>query len=74
MRSIMQVDMKDTDLYKEDWIGLRALDESGRLVRASVPGPHMHFSLDWFLENVIDKYLRGPPGMDPLSSGARESF
>ncbi len=51
--------MKDTELYKEDWIGLRELDESGRLVLGSVPGAHMHFSLPWFLDNVVDPYLRG---------------
>ncbi len=55
-----QVDMKDTELYKEDWIGLRALDESGRLVLGSVPGQHMHFTLEWFLDNVVHPYLRGP--------------
>ena len=52
--------MKDTQLYKEDWIGLRTLDGSGRLVFGSVPGAHMHFTLQWFLHNVVDPYLRGP--------------
>lgn len=58
--SALQVDMKETDLYKEDWIGLRELDESGRLVLGHVPGPHMHFSLEWLRKNVIDLYLRRP--------------
>ena len=52
--------MRDTDLYKEDWIGLRELDESGRLILSDAPGPHMRFSLDWFLKHVINPYLRGP--------------
>ena len=52
--------MRDTDLYKEDWIGLKELDEGGRLVLNSVPGRHMNFSLKWLLKNVIDAYLRGP--------------
>ena len=34
-------------LLQEDWIGLRELDESGRLERKEAPGPHMHFTLDW---------------------------
>lgn len=32
---------------QEDWIGLRELDEGGRLERKEAPGPHMHFTLDW---------------------------
>lgn len=56
--------MKDTDLYKEDWIGLRELDESGRLVLGHVPGPHMHFSLEWLRTNVINPYLRRPSALD----------
>ena len=60
--SALQVDMKDTDLYKENWIGLRTLDESGRLVLGSVPGAHMHFTLQWFLDNVVDPTCAVPPG------------
>eukprot|EP00884_Botryococcus_braunii_P007153 jgi/Botrbrau1/16439/Bobra.0142s0035.1 len=51
------VDLKDSDLYKEDWIGLRELDESGRLDLVECPGQHMHFSLDWFESDVIHPYL-----------------
>lgn len=32
---------------QEDWIGLRKLDEQGKLEFQEVPGGHMHFSLDW---------------------------
>ncbi len=63
-----QVDMKDTDLYKEDWIGLRALDESGRLVLGSVPGQHMHFTLQWLLDNVVHPYLRGPAAIGDVAT------
>lgn len=41
----------------EDWIGLRTLDESNRLVFAEAPGAHMHFTMDWFEEHIVDKYL-----------------
>lgn len=49
--------LSEQPLYKEDWIGLRSLDERGRLVLDEVPGVHMHFSLQWFTDNVIQKYL-----------------
>jgi palmitoyl-protein thioesterase len=49
---------QDTELYKRDWIGLRQLDQDGRLELREVPGGHMHFTLDWFDEEIVDKYLR----------------
>eukprot|EP00955_Chlamydomonas_euryale_P059855 357516-Chlamydomonas_euryale.AAC.15 len=53
------VPLEQQRLYTEDWIGLRKLDESGRLVRASIEGRHMHFSQEWFEEHVLWKYLAG---------------
>ena len=32
---------------QEDWIGLRELNENGRLELKQTAGPHMHFTLDW---------------------------
>ncbi|KAK9914923.1 hypothetical protein WJX75_002329 [Coccomyxa subellipsoidea] len=49
--------MQDTALYKEDWIGLKDLDERGRIEFKEVPGGHMHFSLDWFEKHVVVPYL-----------------
>ncbi|KAE8737282.1 hypothetical protein FOCC_FOCC017255 [Frankliniella occidentalis] len=46
------------DSKEIDWIGLRALDETGRLVRLSVDCDHLRFSWPWFYENVVDKYLK----------------
>ncbi|CAL8468865.1 g8406 [Coccomyxa elongata] len=49
--------MQETALYQEDWIGLRKLDQDGKLSFKEVPGGHMHFSLDWFEKNIIFPYL-----------------
>ncbi|GBG65269.1 hypothetical protein CBR_g50311 [Chara braunii] len=38
------VPANETRLYKEDWIGLRELDEAGRVVFAAVPGDHLEIS------------------------------
>eukprot|EP00192_Tetraselmis_astigmatica_P013340 CAMPEP_0117672658 /NCGR_PEP_ID=MMETSP0804-20121206/14026_1 /TAXON_ID=1074897 /ORGANISM="Tetraselmis astigmatica, Strain CCMP880" /LENGTH=335 /DNA_ID=CAMNT_0005481283 /DNA_START=30 /DNA_END=1038 /DNA_ORIENTATION=+ len=51
------VGMEDTPLYKEDWIGLRALDEAGRVERMDCEGEHMQFGLDWFVENIVSPFL-----------------
>ncbi|PNH12249.1 Palmitoyl-protein thioesterase 1, partial [Tetrabaena socialis] len=51
------VPLREQPLYREDWLGLRALDEAGRLEFAEAPGGHMQFTLQWFSDNVMDKYL-----------------
>lgn len=33
---------------QEDWLGLRSLDEQGKLLFEEAPGAHMQFTLDWF--------------------------
>ena len=54
------VPLREQALFQEDWLGLRALDEAGRLVLADCPGTHMQFELDWFAANVIAPYLDAP--------------
>ncbi|OZJ02023.1 hypothetical protein BZG36_05227 [Bifiguratus adelaidae] len=51
------VPLKDQPLYKEDWIGLMALDKQDRLVFKTCPGAHMQFTLDYFVEEVLWPYL-----------------
>jgi len=45
--------LQQMDIYTEDWIGLKTLDESERLQFLPCPGNHMQFTLDWFIANVI---------------------
>ena len=46
----------ETQLYQEDWIGLRSLDEEGKVDFLVTEGDHLQFS-DKFLNEVIDTYL-----------------
>ena len=46
-----------TQLYIEDWIGLRTLDETGRLDFHSSPGDHLQFSDDFF-QMIVEAYLK----------------
>jgi palmitoyl-protein thioesterase len=39
------VNYKDTDLYKNDLIGLKALDDAGKLHFLTYPGNHLEFSM-----------------------------
>jgi palmitoyl-protein thioesterase len=51
------VPLTENKIYTEDRIGLKVLNESGRLVLAHAPGFHMHFSFEWFFDNVVQPYL-----------------
>jgi len=48
----------ETKLYQTDQIGLKTLDQTGRLKFDTAPGEHMQFSLEWFGAHVIEPYLR----------------
>ena len=45
---------------QEDWIGLRRLDEAGKVVKVDCPGAHMQFSLEWLTDHIILSYLATP--------------
>jgi len=51
------VKLHEQDLYKEDFIGLRQLDESGRLELKEIDGEHMNFTLEWFESEILQQYL-----------------
>ncbi|KAG9159321.1 hypothetical protein Leryth_024489 [Lithospermum erythrorhizon] len=47
---------QETTLYKEDWIGLKTLDEAGKVKFLKVPGTHLEISLKE-MESYILPYL-----------------
>lgn len=50
------VSMREQPLYVEDWIGLRTLDESGRVVLVSCDAEHMQLSLECW-QPLVEKYV-----------------
>ena len=48
--------LRDREIYKEDWIGLKALDKRGGLVFEEVDGQHMQLK-DKDLKRLFGKYL-----------------
>jgi len=48
----------ESPLYTEDWIGLKQLNNDGRLHFLSVEGDHLHFSEEWFITNIINPFLK----------------
>ena len=51
--------LKDRQIYKEDWIGLRSLDEKGGLVFETTKGGHMELG-DKMLTKVFETYFSPP--------------
>ena len=47
----------ETKLYTEDWIGLKKLDDEGKVDFLSVEGDHLRFTDEFFVHNIIEKYL-----------------
>ena len=48
--------LKDRAIYKEDWLGLKWLDERGRLEFKSTPGRHMNLT-DTLMISVFKTYF-----------------
>ena len=49
--------LQDRDLYKEDWIGLKWLDENGRLEFRIAEGGHMQLSTE-LLQKTFNNYFK----------------
>ena len=58
-QDLVAVPVQQLALYKEDWLGLRVLEEEGRLVMLEQAGDHMDWQWDWFTENIVIPYLTG---------------
>ena len=54
----MNPSLRETPLYTEDRIGLKTLDEAGKLHFLSVEGNHLEFSRDWFIQEIVNVYLK----------------
>merc|ERR1712168_1000902 len=50
--------LRETPLYTEDRIGLKTLDEAGKLHFLAVEGNHLEFSRDWFIDNIINVFFK----------------
>ena len=52
------VPLKESPIYTEDRIGLKALDEAGKLFFLETEGDHMEFETGWFVENIVKVYFQ----------------
>jgi len=49
--------LQDSPLYTEDRLGLKWMDENGRIQFLSLDSDHLVFTAQWFIDNIITKYL-----------------
>ena len=49
--------LRESPIYTEDRIGLKALDEAGKLIFMETEGDHLEFSTDWFVQNIVNVYF-----------------
>merc|ERR1711892_168955 len=43
----------DSPIYREDWIGLKTLDDATRLHFYTIPGDHMALNQSWIAETIV---------------------
>lgn len=48
--------MEDQDIYTQDWIGLKVLNERGAIIRETLPGEHVEFT-DGLISSCVKPYL-----------------
>ncbi|RHZ75646.1 hypothetical protein Glove_212g63 [Diversispora epigaea] len=52
------IPIREQEIYHEDWIGLKKLDELGNLVFKETVGDHLEYTLEYFKTEVLDPYLK----------------
>ncbi|KAG5674500.1 hypothetical protein PVAND_004462 [Polypedilum vanderplanki] len=48
--------LEESELYKRDKLGLKAMNENGQLVFLVSPGGHLELNEEWFVDNIL-QYL-----------------
>ena len=50
--------LEESDLFKNDQLGLQQMKADGKLVFLETEGNHLQFTTEWFIENIINTYLK----------------
>ncbi|CAK7214604.1 hypothetical protein SBRCBS47491_002202 [Sporothrix bragantina] len=64
--------LRERDLYKEDWLGLKAIDDKGGLHFRTVPGEHMRLRSE-DLQNVFSEFYGPFNKKFPAAKGVYEA-
>ncbi|KAL4235808.1 Palmitoyl-protein thioesterase 1 [Mactra antiquata] len=50
--------MFDSPLYTEDKLGLKTLNDTGRITFLASDSDHLQFTETWFINNIVNKFLK----------------
>ncbi|XP_052089152.1 palmitoyl-protein thioesterase 1-like [Mytilus californianus] len=50
--------LTQSKLYTQDLLGLKQMNEAGRLHFLASPGDHLQFTEEWFISNIVNKFLK----------------
>lgn len=56
-QALIMCHLQNSTFYTEDWLGLKTMDEEGKLHFLEVDGDHLQFSKEWFLDSVVAPFL-----------------
>jgi len=60
------MDWRKTDSYKGDWLGLKTLDEQGKLDFNMYEGGHTAYNDTWWLSTVLPVFNNKLPTLSPI--------
>lgn len=52
------VTLEESEIFIKDKLGLQKMKADGKLIFLAVEGNHMQISKSWFVENVVERFLR----------------
>lgn len=52
--------LRESDTYKEDWLGLKTMDNANKLVFLSWKGDHLQWDDETFVKDIVKPYLMTP--------------
>jgi|EP00505_MAST-04D_sp_SCG-Rhode-Island_P002070 palmitoyl-protein thioesterase len=50
------VDLTETEGYKNNWLGLKTLNERGDFIRNEFNGSHTRYNMTWWLEHILPMF------------------
>ncbi|XP_068188358.1 palmitoyl-protein thioesterase 1 [Antennarius striatus] len=65
--------LQESVLYKEDRLGLAAMDKAGKLVFLATDGDHLQFTKEWFTAKLLP-YLKNPDGSTSQQFTSKKGF
>lgn len=50
--------LEESNLYVKDLLGLKTMNENGKIHKLATDGDHLQFKEQWFLDNIVSKFIK----------------